>query len=381
MSQTYYQILQVSSDATQDDIKRSYRRLALLYHPDKPTGDEAQFKALQAAYDVLSDPQQRLAYDQQAHGQTRTQRDRSFAQGGFPFTNHPFGMMPGWVPPTMPPAKQNVDRPASDFHMKHKVSLAQLLANTPATVQFSQVKLCSHCQGQGSQAAVHLLCTACKGKGIASNMQRLGNLVTHTMSTCRGCSGRGFVVQSEQASCVQCAGQGTYYKTQKKVFHPADCLHNDEHAIRFVGEGHQGRRSETEEYGDLIIHVIVDAEQHTHLHVHERHHLLVYHTISLVEALQGKACVAVVLPDRTITCDIDQTEPIQHGQQHRLVGEGLPVTHGLGSRGDVIVSFVLKLPTAVVRDRLQLSMLGHIINNQTEEVQAQAHPIRNLDHS
>jgi molecular chaperone DnaJ len=183
----YYAILGVRRDATQEEIKRAYRRLALEYHPDKHPGNkemEERFKEINEAYAVLSDPQKRAAYD-------RGQEVGEFSWADlFSLFEEVFGARPARTPR------------GEDLEAEVEVELKDLLTGKEAEVEYGRLVFCPDCQGAGGSRVV---CPSCGGRGVVETYRQglFGALVQR--STCPHCRGQGYVLKEV---CRTCGGRG-----------------------------------------------------------------------------------------------------------------------------------------------------------------------------
>lgn len=232
----YYEVLGVSKQASQDDIKKAYRKLALKYHPDRnpdSTDAEEKFKELGEAYAILSNEQKRKSYD----------RFGIRERGAGSVTVHPdlsdFLRRAGF-------ATQNAPQRGTDLRVRLGVSLAEAILGGKKTIELSFQDSCSDCDGEG--ATKFDVCEPCSGKGMTfHNLQ--GNM--QVTQTCRSCGGIG---KFPLDSCEVCKGQAVVFVTRSlSVSIPAGIKHGQKMSLR--GQGPKGSRGGPS--GDIIIMIQV----------------------------------------------------------------------------------------------------------------------------
>ena len=202
MKKDYYTILGVSKNASKDDIKKAYRKLALKYHPDKNKGDkdaEAKFKDISVAYDVLGNDQKRHEYD----NPDLFNISDIFGRGN-PFGRNPFGFQR--KPPMDAPRRGN------DIKIIKEVSFATLLFGDDYAFKLTYEDICSECNGLG--ATKFEKCSKCDGVGSITREQRMGNMVNITSIPCEKCRGRG---KMPMDICEKCNGKGLITVKDKEV--------------------------------------------------------------------------------------------------------------------------------------------------------------------
>ncbi len=183
-----YKILNISRDASDDEIKKAYRKLALEHHPDKG-GDENRFKQINEAYSILTDTGKRREYE-------ASQQFGGFGFGGLGGFEGIFSSFFGGNPRARSrPQEQSDDQIMFDF----KVSLAQIKRGLSQSITFDRNRACKSCEGVGGENKQ--ICSLCKGTGMETF--RSGNMLQHT--TCRGCQGEGITFE---VKCAHCAGMG-----------------------------------------------------------------------------------------------------------------------------------------------------------------------------
>jgi len=264
----YYEILGVDRNATTEEIKRAYRRLALKYHPDRVPPErkaeaEERFKEISEAYEVLMDPEKRRAYD--------TYGDVSFATGGPNFTWQDFshyddlrdifgdffgdllGSFFGFQTQARP-RRASRSRPGEDLRITVPLSLEEMAKDTVKRIRLVRFEPCDSCGGTGSSTGRTKACPTCGGRGVVQRAHRtfLGQI--YQTATCPECGGAGEVLE---APCHACGGKGRVKReVEIEIRFPAGIRKGETLLIK--GQGSSGLRGGRR--GDL--HVVVDEKPH-----------------------------------------------------------------------------------------------------------------------
>jgi len=342
-----YEILEVSRDASADDIKRSYRRLARECHPDAnpdDAGAEARFKELAAAYEVLSDPEKRGRYDQfgSADGFDLGDPFGSGASGLGDLFDAFFGGGGGAGP--FGGARRGPSGPqrGSDLEAVASIAFTDAVFGTQTDVTVRTATTCEDCSGTGAEPGTSpVTCSECGGVGEVRMVRQsvLGQIVT--AAPCRACSGTG---QRIESPCRTCEGEGrTIGERTYTVDVPRGV--DDGSTLRLTGRGAVGPRGGPP--GDLYVHLRVAP--------HERFER---EGDDLVERLPigiAQAALGVKLPLETLDGWEDLVVPkgTQGGYSFRLKGRGVPHLGGRG-RGDLIVVVDVETPEDLDDDEAEL---------------------------
>ena len=337
----HYETLGVSRDASADEIKRAYRRLARQLHPDANPDDpaaEARFKEVAIAYETLSDPQRRQQYDM--FGDAGPQGGSPFGAGGLGdifdmFFNggSPFGGAPSG--PTGAPR-------GTDLEAVIDLELADVVFGVEAPVTVRTAVPCDDCEGTGSAGgAAPTTCPDCGGAGQVRRVRQsiLGQMVT--AGPCNRCGGFGTVIERP---CPTCRGEGrTLEERTYTVDVPAGV--DTGATLRLSGRGAVGQRGGAA--GDLYVHVRVAADERFARHgddlVHELH-------VPVTQAALGAQLLIDTLDGEE---QLDIEPGTQTGKVLRLRGKGVPHLQGRG-RGDLLVQVVVDTPTDLTEEEVEL---------------------------
>jgi molecular chaperone DnaJ len=365
----YYKTLGVGKNATDDEIKKSYRKLARQYHPDRNPGDkqaEERFKEISQAHDVLSDPEKRKAYDR---GQGPL---GGFATGGFDpgamaggFSDILSNLFGGGATGTAgrPGGAGARGRPGTagtagrtgraaqmqgrDLETEVSLSFDQAVhgAQVPLSVPTSQP--CPTCHGTGAKpGTTPKVCPVCSGRGIESQSQGIFSI----SQPCSNCNGSGTVIEDP---CPTCSGTGAQRSIRKlRVNIPAGV--RDGSRIRLSGKGEAGFRGG--EPGDLYV---ITRVQDSPVFKPVGENLEVEVPLTIPEAVQG---AIVEVPTLNGTKRLRVPAGTKHGTVQRLRGEGPPKVGGKG-RGDIHYRFVIDVPDKLSPEQEQaIDQLSKVMN-------------------
>jgi molecular chaperone DnaJ len=350
MSRDYYDILGVSKNASQDEIKRAFRKLAHQYHPDKATGDAEKFKEINKAYQTLSDEKKRSQYDQFGHSAYEQMGGASGGQGsgfsgfsgfagaqGFNFNDlgDIFGQAFGFGGER---TERRGSKRGQHIEMDLTLTFEEAAFGVEKIINPYKVVVCGDCEGTGAQKGSKLVkCGNCQGAGQIKTVQQtiLGSF--QAVRNCARCDGEGRVPEKV---CGTCAGSGVDKKAKRiEVKIPAG-IDNGE-VLRVSGEGEvvKGGRA-----GDLYLHIRVKPHvkfERDGFDVHSEEE------ISFSRAALG-AKIEISTLDGAVTLKIPAgTQP---GTIFRLKGKGIFHLRSTG-RGDHFVTIKVKVPTKLTRQQ------------------------------
>lgn len=335
----YYDVLQVARDASAEQIKKAYRRLAHKFHPDRNSSPDAEskFKEAAEAYEVLSDPAKRQRFDQFGHAGLSGAgvHDFSHMQSGdilSMFTDifdQAFGM-------------GRRQRGGADLQTQVELTMAEVLTGAERSIEFGRMDLCDGCGGTGAaRGSERRTCRTCGGYGQVEQAGGLGGLFGRMITSCPNCQGRGSLIVTP---CGTCRGGG---RTQKQrvvnVQIPAGI--HDGQAVRLRGEGEPG--SDGAPRGDL--HCYVRIKPHPFLERHDND-LLCRMPIGFTQASLG---AKVEVPTLDGKAELKIPRGTQHGQIFRLGGLGLPDIRSR-RRGDELVQVLVEIPKKLNKRQAEL---------------------------
>ena len=344
MSQNdYYQVLGVPRNATDDEIKTAYRNLALKCHPDRNPGDarsEDKFKEVNEAYQVLSDPDRRGAYDRFGHA------GLGQGAGGFGGAGADFGDVFGSIfddffGEMTGRGRSRRSRKGDDVRAGVEITLEQAYSGANVQVEYERVKSCGACGGSGSQSAHGLKkCPACRGSGRVQFVQGFFSLT----QPCQRCRGSGEIIDHP---CPECAGSGSVAETGKLSVKVPPGI-EDGSALRVAGAGDAGPRGA--ESGDLYVQVRIKDNPRF---ARDGGDLLYRLAVSFPQAALGCEIKIPTLDGSGAALSIPAGT--RHGCVFRIAERGMP---RLGSRrkGDLKVEVMLDVPhhlTARQKELLQ----------------------------
>jgi DnaJ family protein A protein 2 len=343
----YYDLLGVTRDAGENDIKKQYRKLAMQYHPDKNPGNpEAadKFKEISHAYEILSDPQKREIYNQYGEeglndnggGFSAEDIFSQFFGGGF---FHGGGGRRGGRPQ---------QRRGEDLQHPLKVTLEDLYKGKTTKLSLQKSVLCADCGGKGSKnpQAVQK-CGGCKGQGIKITLRQIApGMVQQMQQTCPECRGAGEVIR-EKDRCTRCAGAKTYSdKKVLDVYIDKGMRHGQR--VVFSGEGDQAPDVIP---GDIIV-VLQQKEHQTFKR--DGDDLYMEHELTLHEALCGYELRITHLDGRILRVKGAPGQVVTPGDIKCIVNEGMPIHKRPYEKGRLIIRFTVAFPKVLKDDAVKL---------------------------
>lgn len=344
----FYSVLGVPREATKDQIKEAYRKLAMQYHPDrnKSPGAEEKFKEISEAYAVLSDDEKRRQYD--AYGREgfyqRYSTEDIFrgADFGDIFRGMGFGGFDDLFAQFFGGGARQRPNRGEDLTYHLELNLEDIIKDFTQEIEARRMEVCSTCDGSGSkQGTSTRTCGTCEGTGQVQRVQSAGFARLVRVTTCPKCGGRGYVVDSP---CKDCKGRGVRERTRKiSVVIPAGV--EDGHTLRLRGEGNAGENGTPP--GDLYL--VVSVRPHPRF---KRQDSDVYleTQVGAVDAMLGSE-----LNVPTLYGDVRLSIPAgtQPGQVFRIREKGLPRLGGRG-KGDEYVMVAVVIPKSLSGSQREL---------------------------
>lgn len=353
MSKDYYNILDVDKNASQEEIKKAFRKKAHKYHPDKADGDEAKFKEINEAYQILGDENKRKQYDQfgsaafnGAGGFGGGQGFGGFGANGaqFDFGDIDLGDLFGQAFGFGGRGQRNSTGPrrGQDIKMRVNLTFDEAVHGIKKKIFLERTQTCTHCSGNGAEPGTSInTCSTCNGSGSTLHAQQTPFGTFQTKTVCRACQGQG---KTYEKPCTICDGQGIQMKgTELEVNIPAGI--NNGETIRVTGEGEAGLRGGPT--GDLYLEVKIQPSK---IFVREGYDILSKSFISFPMAVLGGK-----IEVQTIDGAVDLKIPsgTQSGTLLKLKGKGVQKLHGRG-QGDHLVEVLVKTPEKVNRKAKKL---------------------------
>ena len=354
----YYDVLGVSRAASEEEIKKAFRKLAMEYHPDRNKNPDAEekFKEVNEAYQILLDPQKRAQYDRFGHagvtaGSSGFGRDfeGSDVFGGFgDIFDSFFGNFTGR-------SQQRRPQRGSDIQYAVTVPFEEAVLGTEREVEVTRTERCHQCRGSGSKPGTSpSTCSTCRGMGQVRRSQRSVFGQFSQVTSCPNCMGKGSVINTP---CDNCRGAGTERRNRKIVVKiPAGV--EDGMQIRLTGEGDVGTNGSSP--GNMYVHL--NVKQHA-LFQREGNDIIYELPLNFVQAALGDE---VEVPTLNGGETLRIPPGTQSGATFRIRGKGVPHLNG-HRRGDLVIPVKLQIPTALdSRQRKLLEELGQTLEKPND---------------
>ncbi len=357
MAKDYYATLGLQKGASADDIKKAYRKMSKELHPDKHRGDKAveeKFKAVNEAYEVLSDPQKKQMYDQFGEAGVNGQAG-GFGQGGFGGGQGGFGgfdfsnfggnadtfsdLFEGFFGGRSRAAEREQGH---DIETELIIDLSEVVTGARHEIKVRKLTRCDRCDGAGAEPGSKVItCPECGGTGqVTRTAQSFFGMVRQTV-VCPKCRGGGKVPES---ACKKCDGEGRIQESAAIAVDVPPGI-QDGQSLRLRGQGEAGRRGATA--GDLYVHIHVRADSKFQRDGDDIR--------SSVEIPALDAILGITIDVETMhgSVSLKIPEGTQPGQVMRLKGKGLPVLN-TSRFGDQYVTVKVKIPTKLSREERRL---------------------------
>lgn len=349
MSKDYYNILGVSKNASKDDIKKAFRKLAHQHHPDKGGGNEKKFKEINEAYQVLSDDKKRTQYDQFGSNFEQAQ-----SGGGFSGFNGFSGFGSGGININMEDLGDIFEgafgfgggrrerssygpQRGNDMEIRVEVEFKEAVFGVEKEIELEKIITCDRCSGNGAEPGTKIeVCATCKGTGQVKHAQRTILGTFQTVTTCPECRGAG---KRPEKECSKCGGVGVVNGSKKiKIKIPAG-IDNGE-IIKLSGQGEAGRGGGSS--GDLYIKIQV---KESYKFKREGYDIYTKEYISFKQAALGDKIKVETIDDGV---KLKIPEGSQTGTIFKLRGKGVQKLRGFG-HGDHFVEIVVRTPENLTR--------------------------------
>ncbi|MCU0553379.1 MAG: molecular chaperone DnaJ [Syntrophales bacterium] len=337
----YYEILGVDQSASDDDVKKSYRRLAMQYHPDRNPGDkkaEEKFKEAAEAYEVLRDSEKRKIYDRYGHEGINGTGFRGFSGFDDIFTNFSdifedvFGFSGART------RTRSSVRQGADLRYDLKISFMDAVKGTSTQIELEKLERCTECSGTGAAAGTQPeSCPRCAGRGTVTQSSGFFTIST----TCPQCRGAGRVIKNP---CKGCFGTGKA-RSRKTVSLKIPAGVETGSRLRLRGEGEEGDFGGPS--GDLYVFIHVEPHE---FFDRDGYDILCQIPISITQATLGATLEVPTVEGKE---SLKVPRGTQSGRVFRLKGKGVAHLKGLG-RGDQVVQVLVKIPTNLTRKQEDL---------------------------
>ena len=339
----YYEVLGVEKSATDEEIKKAYRKQAKANHPDLHPNDkecEARFKEINEAYEVLSDEQKRKLYDQ--YGHAAFDPNGGFGPGGQGFGGFGgfggfsdiFGdIFGGGFGDIFGGGQRSGPRRGDNVRVRVTVTFEEAAFGCNKEINVGRVEPCPDCSGSGAAPGTQPeTCTECNGTGSVRTAQRTPFGMVQSSAPCRKCGGRGKIVRKP---CPKCGGRGAVRKNQKiNIKIPAGI--DDGQTISLRGQGNAG--SDGGPQGDLLVTVMVKPHP---LFERDGNAVLLEMPVTFAQAALGDEIEVPTIDGKVKLTIPEGTQP---GSVFRLRGKGIPYLQSKSGRGDQFVTITVSVP-------------------------------------
>ncbi len=344
----YYEVLGIDKNASANDIKKAYRKMAIQYHPDKNPGDktaEEKFKEAAEAYSVLSDPDKKARYDQFGFEGVNGAGGSGFGGAGMDI-NDIFSMFgdifgggggfSGFGGFGGSRAQQTRYR-GNDLRVKVKLTLQEISTGVTKKFKLKKYVPCTHCNGSGAEGNATETCPDCNGTGRVIRTQQSIFGMMRSESVCPRCGGEGKIIKNK---CKHCSGDGIVMGEELvEVKIPAGVIDGMQLSMR--GKGNAGKHNGIA--GDLLIHI--EEEKHPEL-IRDENDLVYNLLLDIPTATLGGVAE---IPTLEGSARVNIEAGTQPGKVLRLRGKGLPSVNEYG-RGDIVVNISVYIPETLSKE-------------------------------
>ncbi len=355
MKKDFYNILGVNKSASAEEIKKAFRKLAHKYHPDKKGGDEAKFKEINEAYQILSNPQKKQQYDQfgQTFDQAQAGGGGGFSSGfdgfsGFSGFNSGFSSgesvefdLGDILGDFFGGGRSGRTARGRDIQADITIEFLEMITGVEKEIEIFKNSVCANCNGTGADPrSEQKICSTCDGKGeIRKTRQTIFGAMA-TSAICPDCGGEG---KTAAKKCDVCKGSGVIKEKEKiKIKIPAGI--NDDETIKISEKGEAVKKGAA---GDLYI--VVRVKQDSGF-IRVNDDIRTVKRIKLTQAILGDK-IEVDTPEGKVRLKIQ--EGMESGTEFRLRGKGVPHLRGFG-RGDLIIKVIITIPKRLTRQQKKI---------------------------
>lgn len=347
-NKNYYDILGVSKTATQDEIKKAYRKIAIKYHPDKNQGNkeaEEKFKEASEAYSVLGDEEKRKEYDNPA---TNANFSSGFNYGDFNFSHMNVDDILNSFFGRNGTTSQKVVYKGASKRIRLRLTLEEMYNGIKKTIKYTRKDGCSECGGHGSKdPSKKKKCPQCGGTGKVFST----NGIFQSLSTCNACGGSGYVLSDP---CKKCNGNGILDKTQEvDVEIPKGAFQGMQLTVHGYGDAPLMMNGQ---YGDFIIDIL---EAPNDKFQRDGNDLVTRIEVPVIDAILGCTVSIDTINGKKLSAKIPPYT--EDGYMLRFKGYGMPIYNN-GGYGNMIGIIKLKMPKTLNKD--EFDALNHLRNNE-----------------
>lgn len=348
----YYEVLGVSKDASADDIKKAYRKMAMKYHPDRNPGDkeaEEKFKEVGEAYEVLSDADKKARYDQYGFAGV----DPNFGAGAGGYGGGGFGGFGDFSDlgdifgdffggGRSRGSQQNAPRRGENVMSRLELTFEEAAFGCEKEVATPRIENCPNCSGSGSADGMIETCSQCRGTGQVRTVQNFMGMQMQSTTTCPACNGRGKIIKTP---CSTCKGKGKVRRTNRvKVKIPAGV--DAGQSVRVRGEGGVGSNGGPN--GDLLVEIYIKRHP---IFTRQDTDVLCEVPISFTQAALG---ATIQVPTLDGMVDYEIPEGTQTGREFILREKGIPEVGNSRRRGNERFTVVVETPTRLTKEQKEL---------------------------
>ena len=348
----YYEVLGVKKDASADEIKKAYRKMAMKYHPDRNPGDkeaEEKFKEVGEAYEVLSDADKKARYDQYGFAGV----DPNFGAGAGGYGGGGFGGFGDFSDlgdifgdffggGRSRGAQQNAPRRGENVMSRLELTFEEAAFGCEKEVATPRIENCPNCNGTGSADGVIETCSQCRGTGQVRTVQNFMGMQMQSTATCPSCNGRGKIIKTP---CNTCKGKGKVRRTNRvKVKIPAGV--DAGQSVRVRGEGGVGSNGGPN--GDLLVEIYIKRHP---IFTRQDTDVLCEVPISFTQAALG---ATIQVPTLDGMVDYEIPEGTQTGREFILRDKGIPEVGNSRRRGNERFTVVVETPTRLTKEQKDL---------------------------
>jgi len=338
-NEEYYKVLGVSKDASESELKKAYRKLALKNHPDKG-GDPELFKEITVAYEVLSDPEKRQMYDK--YGKEGVENGGGGGADPSDIFSQFFGGGGG--------RRQRGPQKGEDLMHPLKVTLEDLYNGKTVKLAVNRDVICAKCEGRGGPEGAEKSCEPCSGRGVKVQLRQIGpGMVQQMQTVCPDCRGQGKTIPKE-VRCNDCKGKKVSKARKVLEVHIEKGMKNGQ-KITFHGEADQAPGQEP---GDIIF--VVQEKPHS-VFQRKGSNLIMEKTLNLNEALCGFEFVVDHLDGRKLAVKSNPGEVIKPNEFKAIHNEGMPHHGNPFVKGQLVILFKIEFPESGTLTSSQIASL------------------------